>query len=516
MTTFKSFYWGFAALLIASLFAAISCTSNTTSPITPADDPGDVLAVGDGGGGSGSDIGQEDISGLVSVYNDLKTAGGGATIVPDNDYVLIGAFDRWTKEPVKGQIVIVEDDGQYTVFYATGAVLFEALTFPITVFYTSVDDYVSTTVVDTNANVIALGLQHYRTSESGARVFNSYLESPDGSLFGTDPFKVFDVHTWAVVSKSTHTNYEWYVNRAQSDYPYTALTAPNSLIYTNTDQPAGGVGFLYDYDGLITDPTPLGFYDPADYGFTLIGYYYENFGPLNHDSKTYWTEYVDYSTSSLPNNYSDGNWTIDPGMLAYGGAQVRVEAGGGIGNSWEFVPYGLPDYVQVDTDTGAYNVSAYDPPFAADRECTYSTIRYANGSSELRLTDWNPAGGTLPDIDFSVPPAFDTIDFNLNGLYDISWSNDATEGILILKLIRNGQNYREIILPSDLTELPSGLQTIPAFLQQFDLYPDEIRLVRIDCAGTGIDNWDYATFWTSADSFSLSAAAGTDPLPPAP
>jgi hypothetical protein len=502
MITCKSISWWIWPVVVAGLLLIGSCGDN--GPTIP--NPTDVKDYSEGGG---DDIGQEDLGALAVAYQSLRDAGGGVRVADAEGFSLIAVFDRWTATPLNAFAVFEGSEEVPSLQYIPGVRLFEGLEFPITI-SVFCEGYVTETIVDTNANVLVLGLEPLPTVPGGKRTFNVYY-SP-GDIGGEN-----ETVLWTVLASTTRIGGKWAqiwsgpVSDFAQEWP--------TILECDANKPVGTVAFLYE---LVVKPV-LGTIscDPTFEDYEAVGYTYQDFGMMKYGLEFPWL--VEF-TEATPNSYFDANFSIDP-TIWDGGTPgehtpyLRVTPGGCVSSTWEFIPYG-PQVASVPEDAnGTYSVEAYDPPITVDRDIICGEIGYSDGRSEVQFADWNPAGTSLPDLTFGIPPVCDEI-LASDGCerLNASWTNEPVEGILTLELTaRTKTLFWRIYLGNDAEGLPEdGLHTNAAMLPYLTA-PDAMgALARVACAGISIDGFDRATVWENAASFASSQDEAVSAGPPLP
>lgn len=500
MTTYKKATWWIWPVLAVGLLLVGSCGDD--GPTIP--DPTDVKDYSEGGGG---DIGQEDLGELVVEYQTLRDAGGGVKVVADvEDHSLIATFDRWSKAPLDAYAVI-DDGGEAPIVYTVpGVRLVQGLEFPITITVFS-ESYVTETVVDTNANVIVLGLERLSIGPTDQKIVGvDFTQGQLGEETGRLP--------WAIVASTTRIGSEW--SQTLGDATQDHFT----ILDINTNKPVGAAGILFELD-VDPDLGLIGWFDPSLDDYDPVGYAYQDFGVVKYGSHVNWLmEFVE----GAPNNYFDANFSIDPTMWDLGSPgegvrYLRLTPGGCISSTWEFIPYGLQVDATLDDMNGTYAVDAYDPPITADRDIICAEISYADGRADVVFADWNPAGTTLPDLTFGIPPECDEILLSPGlEVLNANWTNNPVEGILMLELSGWTETpFWRIYADDDATGLPADAITVPppslAYLAGLN---STGLLVRVACTGVSMDGFDRATIWEDATSFAKSTPESVGVEPPIP
>jgi len=485
MTKYISYAWWIWAVLILGLGLSGACSDNPTTP-----GPSDVQGFTFEGGGDSVD--KTDLTELLDEYDALVAAGGGAvTVVDPNGHSLIGCFERWTGASIRDANVIVQQAGQDPVSYDfDGMALFTNLTYPITV-TVSHDRYVMQTLVETDANVIAFGMDPLWMGDSAATLMGCAYNYDDAHL------------PWLVRATSTHMNRNW---RTTKGFPN---SDPATIIQVNAGQSVGAVAFLYKgLEGV--DWTPYNEFEPNLANYELCGYSYSHIGTLDRGSVGAWI--MDLNETGAGNGYDPGTYTVQHTFPWVGGFEPLVHGrltltpGGCLDDTCEFVPYYPPVEYQIWADSGTYEIGAYDPPVMADRHVIIAEIEYADRSSERRVYSWDPSGASVPSVDFGTLPDITTSQITHNpSTLSAAWTNDAAPGMLLLTVLDEGSHPRwQIYLGGAATEIPSNGVVIPPYesgpvaghMEVCDFGDAFIEITRIECPGINPSSYDYRTIWT--------------------
>ncbi len=472
MTKYNNTCWIFWILLVLGLFLLGAC--GESGPTTPED----VQELSEGG-----DIEETQLSDLVTAYEALVAAGGGVEVVPDvEDFGLVACRDRWSGEAVTAVVFIETDTGELLTLSVNGTKLLSGLVFPITL-TAFADGYVSQTILATNANLVVFAMEPYAMSGGRVCMVVAIADSPAVGA-GND--------LWRLKGTTTHVPAQW---NETTGGPY---ALQHIYMNANAYQNVGAVLFMYSAE-ITTDMIGTGEGDPLE--FDILGYAYQDFGSLPATATIGWMfEFPE--TPTAPNTYTSGNFAIDASLFGEGTALVTTP-GGCIGNSWEFVPYGLQVYVIPEAATGTYDLEAFDPPLTPDRHVVEASIKYPTGGRETMYVAWDPSGAGLPDLNFGIPPVIDTAEIDMfNFLINADWTNGTTAGLLTLDIYgRDGSLVWQIHLAHDAAGLPVDEMNIPGYSLYMLGYEPRVMLARIECAGISIDGYDYETIWSTTTSF---------------
>lgn len=493
----------FWVILIVSLGLVAACSNNPTTP-----DPTDVQ---DFGYEEGDGIDNEEIVPFLDAYEALVDAGGGATIVAEGEgYTLIGVFQRWKETELDGAQIVVQQDGLDPVELAFNErILFTDLVYPITV-TVSVENYQTQTLVETNANVIAFGIERLSDQQMPTVIMGYSFE--------------FDNHSpWVVKGASTHFNQDWEMSYGGQ------YVAPNIIVNANPYQPAGAVAFLFENRqavGWVPGTVP----DMEDY--VLLGYAYSHVGRIDPGTGGGWI--LNLGQEGAPNTYDPGNYTVthsfpDNGAIGSISHGILTITPGGIReDNEEFIPYGLPVEIQLISDSGTYEVEAYDPPLIVDRHVIAVEVEYGDGGYECHFLPWDPAGATVPDIVLGELPETTAVDLDFGPLGDAitvtaEWTNTPAPGMIRATVADDDNDvYWQIFMNNDavdLTEdgiiLPGGTHPVlisPNFLG-ID-YPN-LQVNRVECGAFSVDGFDVHTAWngTTTVATAIPEQIITVPIP---
>ncbi len=503
MKKVMSYAWWSWAILVLGLGLVGACSDN--NPTTPG--PSDVQDIEFEGGGG---IGHEDITDLLDVYNNLVDLGGGATYVEDESgQALIGAFDRWSGEGLDGVHLIIQQPGEapFAADFNDVAIV-SNLTFPITVSVWH-GAYIAQTLVETDANIIAFGLEHlWNCPEQAAIIGSTMSYEPDGL-------------PWMVRAKSTHQNWDWVCTHSLGP------NGPSTLVFANAYQPVGAVAFIYHglpLDEWISDNME----DPANY--ELLGYSYSHIGSLDPGAVGGWI--MNYTQSGSGNTYNSGNYTVQhtfplgTDSAPLGHAVMTLTPGGIREDNLEFIPFYPPTEVGIHSDSGTYDMKSFDPPCLTDRNVIVVEVEYVDGATEWMLVDFDPLGTDLPDINLGTVPvwsSFEVTNIDYPALF-AEWTNDPAAGLQVVTLTdAYGNTYWEIYTDSAATQLPvEGIafpdydpDSMTGLLATFVEDP-RISVSRIECPGVSPDAFDNNTVWNGTTVVSSSVTEQIEPDYPLP
>ena len=493
MQIFKTNTWLFWAILIVGLGLIGACSNGNPTTPDPSDVQDIILEEGD-------PIDESLLADLLAEYSALVGQGGGvSTIVDDTGYTLIGCFERYTSNKISAHVVVEQATGDPIGMPFTDKIALLELDYPITVtVYQGL--YVSKTIVETTANVIAFNMDRLGLYVEPSMIVG-YTFNYDGEL------------PWLVNAKSTHVNRDWVITNGY------VFSDPNTLLLANAYQPVGAIAFLYDSEGeaeMGFDPGNLS-KDPADYD--IVGYSYSHIGSLDPGAVGAWI--MNLTEEGLPNTYTDGNYTLnytlpdDGGIAPMASGELTITPGGFVQASGEFVPYFPPTEFDITTDTGTYTVSAYDPPVIPDAHYLRCEVTYNDGASEWQYVAWDPAGAGVPDITFNDTPgttSFD-VDFDPYLVVTAEWTNVETPGMVVVTvdgLMDMGE--WQIWCNSDTTDLGTGIiappfdsELIPGSIELLSAGDATLTVTRVACAGVNTDNFDAYTLTAGTSSELLSA-----------
>ena len=484
MTKCKCISWAIWAVLVLAMLMIAACGND--GPVAP---PGqtqlaDLIWV------PGGDTG--------AAYEELRAAGGGTRIVDTEPYALIGVFNRWTGANLHGLILVRQADGTTNTYTVSSYLPLSDLDYPITV-NAWVDGYASATIVNTNANVLAFGLEPFAWG---------YDSMPMYGLCSTDLLDEGCYYKWRTLGISTQNNqYSSTTNGGPNSNPYT-------IVQINPFRPAGVATFLF---GLL--PTPAGGVDGLspetadEYG--VVGYAYDSLSVFAPGMTGAWV--MDMQPVDSLNAYTEGTYTIDPTIQEdiLHGCAITFTGGTGLADSWEFVPNTLPELVKPDSGSGTYTVEGVDPVATGGRNAIRAAINYSVscsiasgtnwlGASEIVFADWDPSGDTLPDIDFAAVPVLTNVAYSPVDYYmTVAWTNETAEGIQVLDVTWNGSLLWRVYIDSASTELPEDTVLVSPFVGPF-ITTVNAALTRINCPGISLDTFDCSTIWTDAASFATS------------
>jgi hypothetical protein len=483
MTKYVSKSLWFWVILIVSLGLVAACSSNPTTP-----DPTDVQ---DFSFEEGDDLVNEEIAPLLDAYETLVEAGGGSTIVAEGEgYTLIGVFEKWTDTELEGAQVVVQQAGEDPVEIAFNEkVLFTDLVYPITV-TVSVENYQTQTLVETNANVIAFGVKRLEGQQLPTVIMGYAFD--------------YDSHApWVVKGKSTHFDQDWEMSYGGQ------YVAPNIIVQANPYQPVGAVAFLFENRqsvGWVPGMIP----DMDDY--VLLGYAYSHVGNIDPGTGGGWI--LNLTQEGAPNTYDPGNYTVTHsfpdngsiGSISHG--TLTITPGGIREANEEFIPYGLPTEIQLTSDSGTYEVEAYDPPLIVDRHVIAVEVQYGDGGYECHFLPWDPAGTTVPDITLGDLPETTTVDLDTGPLGDVltftaEWTNTPAPGMVLGNVAdEDGNVYWQIFMNNDATNLTDDGLVLPGGTHPVLISPNflgidypNLCVNRVECGAFSVDGFDANTVW---------------------
>jgi len=469
----KTNTWLFWTILILVLAALGACSKG--GPTTP--NPSDVqdFTYDEGGGFEG--LGIDD---LLTAYSALKDAGGGAaTIVDDTDYTLIGAFERWSGDALDDVFVTVqESDGTVVRHTFNGMAAWANLEYPITVSVMSMGR-VAQTVVETDANVIAFGLDWVTGQNMFSMVFGYTMEF--GGDFGDN---------WLIQAKTTHINRPW-----QTTYggPF---ASPYTQLFANPNQPVGAVAFFYANESGI-EPGVI-FVPGVPSSYDLIGYSYSHIGSLDPGAVGGWIMDMTEEGSGTeygPGNYDVSNLQWDPDKPI---GRVTITPGGCLDESCEFIPYYPAQTALVTDPSGEYSVTSFDPSVITDRDILYVNFDCWNWANVKEYIDWE-VGTDLPDLNPGVPPecGMAVCTYGDDAALTADWTNAAAEGLLLISIEgKSGNVIWEITVANDALALPDDGIIIPVqAMLNLGLFQPSIVVTRIECPVVTVDAYDAQTIW---------------------
>lgn len=495
--------WLLWTILIVGLWLVGACGGNPTTP-----NPSDVQ---DFTYDEGGDWDSEELTNLIDSYNALVDLGGGvATVVDENNYTLIGVFDRWSGNPVTDVQLVVEQPGEDPVgIEFSDKILFSDLVYPITVTVWNTV-HVTQTIIETNANVIAFGMERRTGYEMPATVIGYTFNYTENDK------------PWLLQAASTHTNWDWVTSTGFYS------TDPNTILMVNPYQPVGAVAFLYQGEvPSIGGQINLGNQstDPDDY--TIQGISYSHIGTLDPGSVGGWI--INLDQEGTGNEYTTGNYAVNYSIPPNGTAPLTyanlvVTPGGWQDDSCEFIPYYPPTEVSVFESAGTYDINAYDPPVVADHNVIRAEITYADGGCETQMVAWDPAGAGVPNLTFGDLPLCSSAVFSTNPTprMFVSWTNDAAEGMQVLTAVNQyGHAVWRIFIAGDATQLPDDGIVIPPYYEgtgsgtmtPVSLGNVRISVSRIECAGVTLDGFDRRTVTNNATSTVTSVPSEVLPEP---
>jgi len=496
--------WLFWTILIVGLWLVGACSSGNPTIPDPSDVQDFTYEEGDGWE-------QEELSDLIDSYESLVDLGGGvATVVDPNNYTLLGAFHRWSTDPVSDVQLIVEQAGEDPVgIDFSDKILFSDLVYPITLTVYH-DYYVTQTVVETNANVIAFGLERrVGYSEPAMIVGYSFNYTQDDA-------------PWLCLATSSHLNWPW---ETTTGFLY---ADPSTLVIGNAYQPVGAIAFLYEGDtpseGSQLSTGNLST-NPEDY--TIAGISYSHIGTLDPGSVGGWILNLDQEGTG--NSYTAGNYTLNytvppDGTATVSYATLTVTPGGWQNDSFEFIPYYPPKDVSVFADAGTYDLNAYDPPLVPDRHVVLVEITYSDGGCETRMVDWDPSGAGAPNLTFGDLPVCTgaVFSFDPDPRLNVTWSGDPVVGMQVLNVTDQwGNVIWRIFVAGDASQLPVDGILVPPYVEDSgsgtlklsSLGDADIAVTGVACAGITPDGFDTTTITNNTTTQTTSVQAKVVPQP---
>jgi hypothetical protein len=487
MTKRNILSWSMWIVSILAVLSLAACNGN--GPVTP--NPSDVKDYSSKGG-----LDNKTLFSFMGNYEALKTAGGGAETVDTNGYTLIATFDRWTKTNMDTYCQVTEANDETTTVLVHGVTLFKDLEYPITVTVWA-DWYTRQTILGTDSTIMAFGME--RSNTDGTYGMLAGISQPD-VLEGIPHFG------WLSVSRATQSLAGYTKTFGDDDYPYTYLqsipwrpTGVATFIYALTDMPSPTISG--PSSSLIPHLQDI----PLD-DWTPVGYSYDDLNFMMGSMFSSGTWVMNVQPIDEVKTLSTGDFSFPVPSTKKGGtlvsASLEFTAGTGLSDSWEFVPNSLPCDINSVETTGSYTLKGIDPIVTGDRYAVRANINYSSGGSETRYVDIAVPGGEN-DINFGIAPVLSSISIEGGSRINASWENEAESGLLVLEISTGNALVQRIVLDSTAEGITPN---IPIYMTSASplgrLYA---RIIRIGCADTDVDDFNYSDIWTNQSSISFSS-----------